>query len=94
MAMDEVLLQLALAGEIGQPARAQPRFELQIFGLAIAGNQFPVGHVLPAYRTSSSARRKSGSNSARSAAPALALRTAASACGRAQPRFSSAESTS
>ena len=30
---------------------------------AIAGNQFPVGHVLPAYRTSSRARRKSGSNS-------------------------------
>jgi hypothetical protein len=25
---------------------------LQIFGLAIPRNQFPVGHVLPAYRTS------------------------------------------
>ena len=63
MAMDEVLLELALSGEIGQAARAQARFKLQIFGLAIAGNQFPVGHVLPAYRTSSRARRKSGSNS-------------------------------
>ena len=90
----EVLFQLALSGEIGQAARAQPGFELQIFGLAIAGNQFPVGHVLPAYRTSSRARRKSGSNSQRARRAALALRTAASACGRAQPRFSSAESTS
>ena len=44
-------------------------------------------------RTSSSALRNSGSNS--SGAPlARALRIAASAAGRAQPRFSSAESTS
>ena len=30
----EVLFELGLSGEIGQPARAQARFELQIFGLA------------------------------------------------------------
>jgi hypothetical protein len=45
----QVLLQLGLTGEIGQAARAEARFELQILGLAIAGNQLPVGHVLPAY---------------------------------------------
>ena len=90
----EVLLQLALPGEIGQPARTQTGLELHVLGLAAAGYQLPVGHVLPAYRTNSRARRKSGSKSADAPAAALALRTAASACGRAQPRLSSAESTS
>src|ERR1017187_2489380 len=86
----EVLLQFGLSYEIGQTARAKAHFKLQIFGLAGAGNQFPVGHVLPAYRTNSSARRKSGSNSAEPPA-ALALRTAASAFWRAQPRSHRAE---
>ena len=44
----EVLLELGLAGKVGQAARAEARFKLQIFGLACAGNQLPVGHVLPA----------------------------------------------
>src|ERR1019366_1465249 len=124
----EVLLQLPLSGEIGQPPWAEAHFKLQIFGLAIPRNQFPIGHVLPAYRrwdrrssfvvcqlrqvdrprkpmvcptssarrpyrTSSKARRKRGSNPS-AVPPVLALRTAASACGGAQPRFSSADSTS
>ena len=93
----QVLFQLVLAGEVGQAARTEAGFELRIFGLPCAGNQFPVGHSFSAYRTSSRARRKSGSNSVSGgggAPAAAALRTAASAAGRAQPRFSSAESTS
>ena len=44
----EVFLELALPGEIGQAARAKARFEMQVLGLGGAGNQLPVGHVLPA----------------------------------------------
>ena len=44
----EILFELGLPGELGQAARAEARFKLQIFGLAVAGNQVPVGHVLPA----------------------------------------------
>ena len=89
----QVLLELALAGEIGQPPRAQPRFELQILGLAIAGNQFPVGHC---YQLTVPVPGRGGkaARSRRARRPDLALRTAASACGRAQPRLSRAESTS
>src|SRR4051812_31949194 len=89
----EVLLQLRLPAEIGQAAGAQPDFKLQILGLPRAGDQLPIGHVLPAYRTNSRARRKSGSKSC-GAPAAFALRTAVSAWGRAQPRLRSAESTS
>ena len=32
----EILFQLALPGEIGEPARAQSRFELRLFGLCVA----------------------------------------------------------
>src|ERR1017187_10001249 len=44
----QILFQLALSGEFGQAAGSEPHFKLQIFGLAIPRNQFPVGHVLPA----------------------------------------------
>ena len=44
----EILFQLGLSGEIGEAARAQPGFKLRVIGLAIAGNQLPVGHVLSA----------------------------------------------
>ncbi len=42
----EVLLQLGLAGEIGQPPRAKRRFELPIVFLDDRRKRFPVGHVL------------------------------------------------
>src|SRR5438093_11159286 len=89
----QILLQLGLAGEILEPAGAQARFELGVPFLGGCGYDARIGHGIPAYRTNSSARRKSGSK-ALSAPAALAFRTAASAAGRAQPRLSSAESTS
>src|ERR1019366_3224319 len=93
----QVFLQLFLAGEVGEAARAKSGFELRILGLPRAGNKFPIGHYVSAYRTSSKARRKSGSNSVLGgggAPPTRALRTAASAAGRAQPRVGSGGSTS
>ena len=89
----EVFFELGLAGEIGQAARAQAGFELRVFVLRGGGNEPRSGMSDSAYRTNSRARRNRGSNPRRAPA-ALALRTAASAAGRAQPRFSSAESTS
>ena len=40
----EVFLELGLPGEFGQAARAKSRFELQLVGLRVPGNQLPVGH--------------------------------------------------
>ena len=55
--------------------------------LSDAGNDAAVAHEVSAYRTSSSALRNSGSKSFAAAPAALALRTAASAAGRAQPEI-------
>ena len=41
----EVFFELALPGEIGKAAWTKTGFELCFFGLEIAGNQWPVGHV-------------------------------------------------
>ena len=92
----EVLLQLGLSGEIGQPPRAQSDFELRIFGLASRRKPIPgraCATSLP-YQFESPPEERFELGVAPAAAAAFALRTAASACGRAQPRFSSAESTS
>ncbi len=79
-----------LSGEVGQAPRTQTRFELLFFlgsdGRYEAGR---LGHQ----RTNSSALRNSGSNS--SGTPlARALRMAASAAGRAHPRFNRPDITS
>ena len=58
----QVLLQLGLTGEVGQAARPKSGFELQLLGLATPETSCRP-HVLPDYRTSSSARRNSGSKS-------------------------------
>ena len=74
----EILFQLRLAGKLGEFFGTQCRFKLSLAFLRGGRNDLPVGHSVSAYRTSSSARRKSGSKT--SGAPdARAFRIAASA---------------
>src|SRR5258708_1776671 len=86
----EIFLQLGLAGEILEPPRAQAGFELGVPFLGGGGYNAQVGH---GYRTNSSARRNSGSNADSAPAP-FAFLTAPSPADPAQPKLSSADSTS
>src|SRR5687768_1547199 len=77
----QILLKFGLPGEISQTAWPQTGFELSLALLRRGGDNVLFAHVVSAYRTSSRARRNSGSKSLGTPA-ALALRTAASAAGR------------